>query len=62
MHFGFSNLILILAKIMILARIKKNPGWPSEPRFFSIKIRRPRPGLGAFQIKSASPDPDLGLG
>ena len=53
--------ILILAKIMISARIKKNPGWHSEPGpgpdFFSIKIRRPGPGLGAFQIKSAAPDP-----
>ncbi len=31
-HFGSSNLILILAKIMISARIKKNPGWHSELR------------------------------
>ena len=31
-HFGSSNLILILAKIMISAGIKKNPGWHSEPR------------------------------
>ena len=51
-HFGSSNLILILAKIMISARIKKNPGWNSEPG----------PGPGAFQIKSAGPDPDPGPG
>ena len=54
-HFGSSNLILILAKIMISARIKKNPGWPSElrpgPDFFNKNSpARTRPGCFSNKI------------